>query len=290
MKRLIINADDFGMSQSVTDAIIDCHLNGVVTSTTIMANMPFVEYAAQRAKSECPNLSVGIHLNLTEGKSILAPEKVYMLLDEQGNFTNSIQQCKKLWYGKEIKKQIFIELKAQVEKAKQLGLEITHFDSHHGIQKRPLVRQVLLELAEIYKIPSARTHKGLYWCSSNAGLNIKLKVFVNNLKNMHRKLMKDYNHFILSKTLVLPDGMLQPNMLLPYITDRKLLLIKCLEEMKKGTYELIVHPGYRDVNTNDTLEYQKIRESEVLSLLDINVKKIFKDNSIDLISFKDLTT
>lgn len=79
VKKLIVNADDFGFSKAVTDAILDCHSNGIVTSTTLMSNMPFAEYAASKAKV-FPMLSVGLHMTLTEGKPLSAPADVDNLI------------------------------------------------------------------------------------------------------------------------------------------------------------------------------------------------------------------
>ena len=74
-RRLIINADDFGMTEGISEGIIKAHLEGVVTSTTLMANMPAAAYAIKLAQ-KTPDLGVGIHLNLTTGRPISTPEKV----------------------------------------------------------------------------------------------------------------------------------------------------------------------------------------------------------------------
>ena len=90
MKFLITNSDDFGMNESITDAIIDTHLNGIMTSTTLMVNMQGFDYAVQKAK-ENPTLGLGIHFNLTEGKPVGSPNFIPDLLDENGLFkTNAI--------------------------------------------------------------------------------------------------------------------------------------------------------------------------------------------------------
>ena len=85
LRKLIVNADDFGFNQDVTDGILECHKNGCVTSTTLMTHMPAAEYAAERSKSY-PELSVGIHFSINTGRPLSAPEKIPSLVDSQGNF------------------------------------------------------------------------------------------------------------------------------------------------------------------------------------------------------------
>lgn len=84
MKHLIINADDFGYSKAVNLGIMESHINGVLTSTTLMANMPGVDHAVSLLK-DMPNLCVGAHLTLTCGKPMLG-EKVSTLIKENEYF------------------------------------------------------------------------------------------------------------------------------------------------------------------------------------------------------------
>ncbi len=99
-KKLIINADDLGLNDLITDAIIYSHKNGIVTSSTIMVNMPGFKYAVKKIK-EVPKLGVGIHFNLTEGYPIADKSKLSLLLDSSGAFKANIDQRKNLIYGKE---------------------------------------------------------------------------------------------------------------------------------------------------------------------------------------------
>src|SRR5215469_17901352 len=78
-KRLIVNADDLGLSHGITEAILHCHLNGIVTSASLMVNQPGTEYAVEWIK-KTPNLDVGIHLNLCQGRPVLPPRMVGSLV------------------------------------------------------------------------------------------------------------------------------------------------------------------------------------------------------------------
>src|SRR4030043_336716 len=84
-KMLIVNADDFGMSEEISDGIITAHLEGIVTSTSLMVNMPDAKRAVRLAQ-QTPSLDVGMHLNMTEGHPVLPPEKVPTLVNNTGEF------------------------------------------------------------------------------------------------------------------------------------------------------------------------------------------------------------
>src|SRR4030066_295788 len=96
-KMLIVNADDFGMSEEISDGIITAHLEGIVTSTSLMVNMPDAKRAVRLAQ-QTPSLDVGMHLNMTEGHPVLPPEKVPTLVNNTGEFLSDkkIEHYKKL--------------------------------------------------------------------------------------------------------------------------------------------------------------------------------------------------
>ena len=87
MRKLIVNADDFGFNKEITDGIIRCHQQGCVTSTTLMANMLAADYAADRSKTHT-NLSVGVHLNLTSGMPLSNPQDISSLIDSNKQLFN----------------------------------------------------------------------------------------------------------------------------------------------------------------------------------------------------------
>ncbi len=84
-KRLIVNGDDFGMSQSTTDAIVLAHRYGFLTSASLMMNMPAAEYAVSRM-AKLPQLGIGVHLNICSGRPILPPKQIPSLVDARGRF------------------------------------------------------------------------------------------------------------------------------------------------------------------------------------------------------------
>ena len=145
--KLIINADDFGLSDSVNRGIVECYQKGLISSTTVMMNTPYTEKAIELAKKhKIKNL--GIHLNLTYGHSVLPPEEVPSLVDERGVFHYVCMLGYHTQYV-DAKK----ELRAQIEKFLSFGLKPTHLDHHHYFNEIPNILKAYLELAKDYGLP-----------------------------------------------------------------------------------------------------------------------------------------
>ncbi|KGX86864.1 chitin disaccharide deacetylase [Pontibacillus litoralis] len=150
MKKLIINADDFGYSRGVNYGIIDAFQQGLLTSTTLMANMPGAEQAYALAK-ETPSLGIGVHLTLTAGSPI-SPKK-QTITDEYGRF----RQLKYyLGFFDVDLQEVYEEWKAQIEAVYSNGIEPTHIDSHHHIHTYGKLIDVYSALAKEYDLPVRR--------------------------------------------------------------------------------------------------------------------------------------
>lgn len=138
---LIINADDFGLSQGVNDAVFELAALGSLSSTTVMVNMPF----ASQVKSlyEFEYLSVGLHFNLTEGRPIAPCHQVASLLNAEGKFYSNSVFRKRLSNGLIRPAEMRVELEAQFQRLSLLlGGNPSHIDSHHNIHKAPGVARV----------------------------------------------------------------------------------------------------------------------------------------------------
>ncbi len=151
--KLIINADDFGLSKSITDGIINGIKIGCITSTTIMANMPYAKYAVEQAiknKLTC----VGLHINLTVGKPILENKN---LTDKNGVFLynrKQIDQNKRLTYD-----DVYNEIIAQIEIIKEYSkgkLQLDHLDTHHHLLDNPIIKKVFVDICKRYGLPARR--------------------------------------------------------------------------------------------------------------------------------------
>jgi len=150
MKRLIVNADDFGLTPGINQAVMRAHREGILTSATLMAGgLAWQEAVAMAAKT--PTLGVGVHLTLTALKPVLPPERVPSLVDAAGNFRRQFWRVL-VWNKKEVE----AEWRAQIQRLLEAGLEPTHLDSHHHIHLWPPLLTIACRLAREFGIPAVR--------------------------------------------------------------------------------------------------------------------------------------
>jgi len=155
-RQVIINADDFGLCTGVNEAVAKAHTEGVLTSTTIMTNMPAAAEAV-RIAGQLPRLGVGVHLNLTEGRPLSGARGLGFLLDGRGNFTGSLRKlvvfaCS----GPCARAAITRELAAQIQWAIDQGIRPTHLDSHKHIHTLPPLYSLVCQLARRFGIRAIR--------------------------------------------------------------------------------------------------------------------------------------
>ncbi len=156
MKLLIVNADDFGWTEGVSRGIAEAHRNGIVTSTSLVANGAAFQGAVQLAR-ENPALGVGAHLNLSDGPPILPRWEVASLVDAHGLFwAGTGNLLLRRWMGKLRLDEVEREWAAQIERVRQVGIEITHLDGHKHVHMLPGLFSIALRLAQRYGIPAVR--------------------------------------------------------------------------------------------------------------------------------------
>lgn len=144
-KYLIVNADDFGLSPKVNDAIIQAHRYGIVTSATLMANMPGFQHAVGLARQH-KSLGVGLHVNLSSGKPLSPVHSVPSLVGPKGIFSNRRAE----WREEDIER----EMRRQFERLVSAGIRPSHLDSHHHIHLEvPSVYASMNRLAKEKRIP-----------------------------------------------------------------------------------------------------------------------------------------
>lgn len=162
---IIVNADDFGKSKEVNKAITECFLKGYINRTTAMMNMPGIDEALTLAKENGFIDRVGIHLNLTEGKPLTEGiAKNPLFCDENGMFNAAFYKSTKLRLHMDSKsvKNIYDELKAQLDKYKEFGFSLNHVDSHHHVHTNYPVYKALKRLSSQYDFSSVRLSRNLF--------------------------------------------------------------------------------------------------------------------------------
>jgi predicted glycoside hydrolase/deacetylase ChbG (UPF0249 family) len=155
-RRIIINADDFGLCTGINKAIQQAHKHGVLTSATIMTNMPAAEEALNMAK-KMPNLGIGVHLNLCKGRPLSKEPEVEMLLNADGQFAASLLRLSLLSVIKHrFRNAIRTELACQIQWLIDKGITPTHLDSHKNFHAFPPIFPIVCKLARRFKINAIR--------------------------------------------------------------------------------------------------------------------------------------
>jgi len=178
--KVIVNADDLGINESVNGAIFAAMQRGTVTSATMIANGPAIESAVKNLHL-FPNCSFGVHLNLTEFQPIspASLRDLSAILDRNHCFNgNSIREVR---IGVSMLKAIFREWCCQIENLMSLGVEPSHLDAHHHVHTIPQMLPVLAALRRRYKINRVRISRNLYDSTEHPSRALLAKKRVYNL-------------------------------------------------------------------------------------------------------------
>ena len=280
-RRLIINADDFGLCESVNKGIVEAHTKGVLTSTTIMANMPAAEQAVNLAKN-LPTLGVGVHLNLTAGKPLCQDNTVKLILDSQGHFALSPGKLAlaSLITGK-VRTAIETELAAQIQWLIDKGIKPTHLDSHKHFHSFPSIFLIVCRLAKRFGISAIRYTfepkqvSQLPWPVTDRE-NRKRALLVRIMSKINR-----WQNPAFFKT----DALLG----VAHVGTINAAFMRAVSLYNTAsTAELMTHPGYTyDLDATRT-RLVKQREVELEALCSEKTKKFFKDAGIKLIHYGQL--
>jgi hopanoid biosynthesis associated protein HpnK len=147
-RRLIVNADDFGLSHSVNEAVIHAHREGIVTTASLMVNEPGYDEAVKLAR-ENPKLGVGLHLTLLKGHSALSPEKIPHLVNARGEFSECpVGAGFRYSFNRGLHEPLRAEMHAQFAKFHATGLPLDHVNGHLHLHLHPTVFRILMEDAD----------------------------------------------------------------------------------------------------------------------------------------------
>jgi hopanoid biosynthesis associated protein HpnK len=155
-RRLIINADDFGLSPAVNAAVIRAHREGVLTTASLMVNEAGFGEAVNLAR-ENPRLGVGLHLTLLHGHAALPPEKIPGLVNARGEFSSSPAGAGlKYFFDDDLRGQLRAEIHAQFEKFRSTGLNLDHVNGHLHLHLHPAIFKILMDDAKTLGITHLR--------------------------------------------------------------------------------------------------------------------------------------
>ena len=249
MKRLIINADDFGLTAGVTAGIVETMQHGVVSSTTAMVCLP---EAGENIKRFADSVMgrIGLHLQLTDGRPCAAVATLDTLVDGDGKFPRSwreLDSCEP--------DQIRREWHAQIEKINGLGIQPTHIDTHHHVHRFPGIFEVYAEIAAAYGLPARALTPRMAGALRSRGA-----------------LCPDYCE------TRWPGGQFKPEVFLTHIS-------RAFESTEgERTIELMCHPGFCDEELESKSTYHKERHEELRSLCDPRLRDGLLEMGIELVT------
>ncbi len=156
MRRLIVNADDFGRSKSINEAVIRAHREGILTTASLMVNEPAAGEAVELARAN-PHLGVGLHLALVCGRPALPPERIPHLLNGQGEFSNNpAAGGMRGFFSRAARAEMREEIAAQFERFAATGLTLDHVNGHLHFHLHPAALETILEGAARWKVRTMR--------------------------------------------------------------------------------------------------------------------------------------
>lgn len=271
--RLILNSDDYGRTPEVSRGIRTAHLQGIVTSTTCMMNLPTTGADIAAALQETPRLGLGVHLVLTAGRPIVPRDRVRSITDENGDLLKLPVLIKRLPHvdAAEVKNEWRAQIEAFVQAA---GRKPTHLDSHHHSSYfTPDLFRAMLELAGEYecgiRLPFA------FGSDEMAGLPPEV---IGPIRAQAPRLVAEFN----------PP---RPDALFVSFYDEtatRAELLRIIREVPDGTFEIMCHPGYVDDALRAATSYADERAAELEVLTDPSIRAALRARNIELITFAQL--
>lgn len=277
-KNLIINADDFGLHESINEAIEITYRQGILTNTSFVVNGEAFGHAVEIAKRN-RGLAVGLHLTLFEEKPVCSPDKIKSIVDADGKLhEDHLKLCINILRKKVLLKDIVTELEAQFNKFYKTGLTPSHIDSHRHVHLFPPIFNSIRPVLQKYKAKRMRYLNIPYFDFKRGGY-LKKSValffkYYGQIKNNSCRHQDYYLGFF-------DGGRLDKDQ-----------IIYLLRRLKPGVTEINFHPGvnnqhlrekYKTWKKYSSYEYDWEREFRIL--LDPDLKALIKDNKITLVNY-----
>ena len=290
MKNLIVNADDLGWTAGVNRGIAEAHRKGLVTSTSLLANGQAFASALEVA-SKNPALSVGVHLNLSDGPPTAPAEQVRGLLNGKGSLEGGPENLLLRIATRSLAvEEVEREWDAQIRKVRDAGIEPTHLDGHKHVQMLPGLFEMAVRLAKKHGIRAIRvSHEAskLRAVMGSGGEQKSSVVLKQGVQARGLKLLApDARDMVERAGLVTADyfcGIAQTGVLTREGVER------LLESLPEGTTELMCHPGYADEELRATAtRLQQSRQTELEILTDAGIRKLVATRGIRLLSYKSM--
>ncbi len=286
MRRLIVNADDFGFTSGVNRAIVEAHSRGVVTSSTLMANGPAFAEAAQLAKT-VPKLSIGCHVVLTDGEPVLPAEQVPSLTSTTHFRDGMVAFATRAIAGSMRADEITAEASAQIRKLQFAGIAVSHIDTHKHTHLFPKILRPLLRAAADCGVRSIRNPFGPRLPMRSKHLLSRPGLWTRYVEvRVLGGFASKFREAVDQEGFATPDGTL--GIVVTGALDETLFLA-IARSIPEGAWEFVCHPGYNDADlqTGKT-RLRASRETELRVLTLPAAREVLEQQGIQLISYREL--
>lgn len=288
MRRLIVNADDFGFTSGVNRAIVEAHVRGVVTSSTLMANGPAFEEAAQLAR-QAPKLSIGCHVVLIDGRPVLSSKQIPSLTNAFHFRDGLLTFAARAMTGRIDPDEIIAEVTAQIRKIQSQGIAVSHLDTHKHTHLFPQILRPLLRAAAACGIRALRNPFGPRLPLRSTDLLARPGLWTRHAEL--RVLGRFAGKF---REAVDRDGFITPDGTLGIVVTGSLdetLFRAIARNVPQGSWEFVCHPGYNDADLQLAgTRLRESRETELRVLTMPAAREVLLQEGIELISYHELVT
>jgi predicted glycoside hydrolase/deacetylase ChbG (UPF0249 family) len=263
VKKFILNADNFGKNSDYNRGVLNGYNNGFVTSASIVANGEAFDTAINEILPECQQLSVGVHLDITQGKPLTDAN---LLIDNTGGFSSTFLSLIKAVNNDALLREIEAEFRAQIEKV-QTVCKITHIDSVEHIHVIPKLFNLVCKLADEYSIPYVRTYKeelyfvrGLkYLINPHFYINLLKFIVISHYDSLDKVILKSYPNLRTNNNII--------GITYSKIFDKLTLEegLKTLDDEDDILVECFIHPCSYLRNINDMYSSEfKLTQDKIL--------------------------
>ncbi len=290
MRRLIINADDFGLTSGVNRAILEAHEQGVVTSATLMANAPASGGAVELAHS-APRLGVGCHVVLVDGSPVLSALKIPSLVRSKGRTADDACFRDGLsWFAalailrRLVPEEVEAEVTAQIRKLQSAGITLSHLDTHKHVHVFPQVLRAVLRAAKACGVRALRNPFAPLRAIWSAERSASWKRRIEGA-GLHG-LAGGFQRAVRQAGLITPDGTF--GIVATGALDERLFR-SIVQHLPEGTWEFVCHPGYNDDQLQSVrTRLRQSREHELRLLTAAATRELLASQGIELISYREL--
>ena len=286
MRRLIINADDFGYTLGVNRAIVEAHTRGVVTSSTLMARGAAFAEAAQMAKT-VPQLSVGCHVVLIDGEPALDSDKIPSLTKGQ-RFGDGLKTfAARALAGRIDAGEVEVEGSAQIRQLQAAGIHVSHVDTHKHTHLFPQILRPLLRAAKECGVRAIRNPFGPRLPLRSSQLLARPNLWTRFAEvRILRGFAGKFRAAVDREGFVTTDGTLGIE-----VTGAldETLFRAIAKSIPLGTWEFVCHPGYNDADLQVAhTRLRESRETELRVLTLPGARDLLAQEGVQLISYRDL--